>query len=322
MHSQDEYRPDIVPVPSRLLSLPILRQYPVPWFVAQLANGDFDFRVINHAKKSVAVGQNRCWICGQRLGKYVAFNGGPRAILGRLSTEPPSHRECAEFAARACPFMIGKEKEHRAIEAELRQQVRSDPHQETKNPGLALVWITTGFHTSVQTVDGNDYLLFAISPAKEVLWFKDGRAATRQEAIDAVDSCRQDFMDSFRGWPYSIRILKELAKFYPKEVSVAKGIMYPAAPGGILYVHFGRYSNDRIAISLIDRKAEPWFMLSVNLPERTDAGPKRFYAKTWSENEQIRDAALASGLFRDTGGRVETGFVKAEVWEILPEAGL
>lgn len=37
--------------------------------------------------------------------------------------------------------------------------------------------------------------------------------------------------------------------------------------------------------------------------------------KTWSENEPYREELLKSGLFEDTGQRVPTGFVQAEVWK-------
>lgn len=47
------------------------------------------------------------------------------------------------------------------------------------------------------------------------------------------------------------------------------------------------------------------------------AKTNRFLAKTYSENEPYRDSLLNSGLFRDTGGRVPSGFVKLEIWEEL-----
>jgi hypothetical protein len=67
------------------------------------------------------------------------------------------------------------------------------------------------------------------------------------------------------------------------------------------------------AIVMELQDGEPLCTLSVNiegvkLPEGT------FLAKTWSENAEIAKAALDSGLFEDTGKRVPTGFVEAQVW--------
>ena len=53
--------------------------------------------------------------------------------------------------------------------------------------------------------------------------------------------------------------------------------------------------------------------LSVNFPEvKLEEG--EFAVKTWSENEQIAADALASGIFIDTGKRIQSGYVEASVW--------
>ena len=56
-------------------------------------------------------------------------------------------------------------------------------------------------------------------------------------------------------------------------------------------------------------------ILTVNIPECDKLlRPGEFFVKTWSENETIAKEALASGLFVDTGRRVESGFVEAQIW--------
>lgn len=77
------------------------------------------------------------------------------------------------------------------------------------------------------------------------------------------------------------------------------------------------YSNGRMAIELISVGGEPWATLSVNLPDAPEPPKGCFYAKTWSENEPLREPALTSGLFEDTGLRVLTGYVQAEVWRLV-----
>lgn len=61
---------------------------------------------------------------------------------------------------------------------------------------------------------------------------------------------------------------------------------------------------------------EPWATVTVNLPE-VPLEPDEFTVKMWSENEAIRQPLLATGLFEDTGKRVPSGFVSAEVWRRL-----
>lgn len=69
------------------------------------------------------------------------------------------------------------------------------------------------------------------------------------------------------------------------------------------------------AVVLECENGEPLATLSVNV-EGAKLGEGEFIAKTWSENEEIAKAALDSGLFEDTGRRVPTGWVEAQVWRL------
>lgn len=70
-----------------------------------------------------------------------------------------------------------------------------------------------------------------------------------------------------------------------------------------------------LAVELQCEDGERFAVLSVNIPGNT-LPRNHFWAKTWSENEAIRQPALDSGLFVDTGERTETGFAAAELWRI------
>ena len=73
-------------------------------------------------------------------------------------------------------------------------------------------------------------------------------------------------------------------------------------------------NGDNLAVELVDESGEPMAMLSVNMPESSHLlGENEFFAKTWSENEELSEDALASGIFRDTG-RTSDGFLKAKIW--------
>ncbi|HUT79506.1 MAG TPA: hypothetical protein VM285_17550 [Polyangia bacterium] len=75
----------------------------------------------------------------------------------------------------------------------------------------------------------------------------------------------------------------------------------------------GEYGNGRLALQLLGPNGRAIAVLTVNLPEE-ELAEGEFFVKTWRENEGIAAAALASGLFVDTGRRVPTGFVEAQVW--------
>jgi hypothetical protein len=94
-----------IPLPDRMRHLPVSSDgYPCPRFISWI-NGKPDFRSIEPDKLGKAVRLNLCWLCGQALGSRLAMVVGPMCIINRVSSEPPCHRECAEYAVVACPFL-------------------------------------------------------------------------------------------------------------------------------------------------------------------------------------------------------------------------
>lgn len=179
------------PLPARMQSLPIdARGYPVPWFVAWLddarrevppGSGKPDFRVIRTGAIGAAYNHTLCWICGERRGTYGAFVVGPMCAVNRISAEPPSHLECADFAARACPFLVRPHMRRR--EAGLPEE-----RHETggimllRNPGVALVYTTKHFKPEL----ANGGVVFDLGEPEHVRWYCEGRPATRAEVSDAI----------------------------------------------------------------------------------------------------------------------------------------
>lgn len=178
-----DYRDDLPAIPQRLQSLPVERGYPVPWFVAQV-DGHYDFRVIDNRKFAPAIKKRLCWICGQKLGAYLAFPIGPMCAINRTISEPPSHRECAEWSIEVCPFLIQRQEQRR--ETHLPEGVTEPAgHGIKRQPGAVCLWITKSYQPFS---DGNGGVLFELGDPVEVLWFKEGRTATRQEVLESIDS--------------------------------------------------------------------------------------------------------------------------------------
>ena len=48
-----------------------------------------------------------CGVCGRGLDYWIAFIGGPACQKNRLFKDPAMHPQCAEYAARICPFIAG-----------------------------------------------------------------------------------------------------------------------------------------------------------------------------------------------------------------------
>jgi hypothetical protein len=169
-------------LPVQMRDLPVdHRGYPVPKFVEWI-DGKPDFRVMSSTYFERALTLGLCWICGCRRPKKFAFVIGPMCAINRVSAEPPSCIECADFAAKACPFLTMPKARRR--EAGMPEDA-VDPagFSIRRNPGVALVWITSGFKLIPA---GRDGLLFEVGTPKEVRWYAEGRTATRAEVLASI----------------------------------------------------------------------------------------------------------------------------------------
>lgn len=183
--------PDVAPaiaemaVPPRVAMLPRdHRGYPVPWFVAWVGKPKRpEFRVIGTGKIDQAIREQRCWICGGLLFGQRAYVIGPMCAVNRVSSEPPSHRACAVYAAKACPFLI-KPHMRRRPHGMPDEAVEPAGVRIERNPGVALVWVT-GL-TQVRNVPGG--VLFDVGHPASVSWYCGGRAATRAEVVESIES--------------------------------------------------------------------------------------------------------------------------------------
>lgn len=180
--SESPYRAGLPPIPARLLHRPIERGYPVPWFCEQI-DGHWDFRIVDGRKFKPAIQQQLCWICGQKLGGYKAFVLGPMCAINRTIGDPPSHRDCAHFAAQACPFLNQTEK--RRNTANLPPEGRFSEFGIPRQAGVSLLWVTKSFQY-FRAPDNT--LLFTVGEPTTIAWFREGRAATRDEVMESITS--------------------------------------------------------------------------------------------------------------------------------------
>lgn len=177
-------RKDLPALPPRMARLPLdSKGYPVPWFVAWI-DGQPDFRVIGENKIATAYNKKLCWLCGEPMGSYKAFVIGPMCAINRTISEPPSHRDCAIFAATACPFLTrprAKRREAGLAELDTREAAGNGIK---RNPGVCLVWVTRSF----EPFQASGRWLFSLGDPTEHLWFCEGRQATRAEVDQSIET--------------------------------------------------------------------------------------------------------------------------------------
>lgn len=197
-----QLRPELPELPRKMRRLPLdYRGYPVPWFAAwtdeegnqtRRGVGEPDLRLMGGDAVVEAINESRCWICGEKLGKYKAFVIGPMCAINRINSEPPSHVDCADFAGRACPFLT---RPH----ARRRENALPDDRVEPpgvfsrRNPKVACIWIIDGAFTWKKVPQRG--LLFNLPEPAEARWYCEGRPATFAEIEESVTDGAPELFD-------------------------------------------------------------------------------------------------------------------------------
>jgi hypothetical protein len=183
-------RPELTELPRHMRTLPVDRRgYPIPWFV-DWVDGVPEFRAMDGRKWRFAIRTGACWVCGGPLGRHRTFVIGPMCAVNRVTSEPPSHHDCAEWSARNCPFlarphMVRREDEEFTTE---RLVAEAPGVAIPRNPGVALLWCTHGGAYSTMFAGGATPLIKLNEDPERVLWFAEGRPATRAQVEASIDS--------------------------------------------------------------------------------------------------------------------------------------
>ena len=172
-----------VPMPPRIAKLPVSEQgYPIPWFVPW--DGDKPFTQASDPRKlRMAIQHDLCWCCGERLGGYKAFILGPMCVVNRITSEPPSHRDCAEYALQTCPFLINPRMRRNPVDDDRKQNPGGVFIE--RNPGVAALWMTRGYRRFTPRGGG---VLISVGDPTDVAWYREGRVATRAEILASLES--------------------------------------------------------------------------------------------------------------------------------------
>lgn len=189
---------ELPPPPPRVARLPRdSRGYPVPWFVEWARDGEKGpepaapgapgaipyFQCVSEARRIKATRVGLCWVCGEPMGAHRVFVIGPMCVINRVSSEPPSHRDCAEFAAQACPFLVRPKMRRLPID-DLPDAHKPAGIMIERNPGCVALYETRLYRAFAV---GDGWLIRLGAPTR-VDWWAKGRPATRAEILASIDS--------------------------------------------------------------------------------------------------------------------------------------
>jgi hypothetical protein len=160
------------------------RGFVVPWFV-DWPNGKPDHRVVDGRKFRQAIKEQRCWLCGGRLGRIKASVIGPMCAVNRITSEPPCHPQCARYAVQACPFLSRpRARRNERNLPEERQEAAGMALD--RNPGVSVIWESLVKSRPFNPMYGTQGTLFDLGPPYRVTWWREGHPATRYEAMASI----------------------------------------------------------------------------------------------------------------------------------------
>lgn len=183
---QRALRADLPELPRHMQGLPVdKRGFPVPFFV-HWVDGEPRFDIVDTRRYEACVQKELCWLCGERLGRYRAFVIGPMCLVNRISSEPPSHLDCAEFACTACPFLT------RPLAKRVEQEdevIAPAGVMIARNPGATAVWVTTaeGYEYFVPRGSRSPLIQLMSTPTQLHAWAR-GKPLQWEALMDSLES--------------------------------------------------------------------------------------------------------------------------------------
>lgn len=146
--------PAIPAIPAGLAARPIdaRRGVPIPYVAVHDDDNAIgqrvDFSAINAERVVECGAQRRCGLCGNGLGYWIAFLGGPKAAAHRRYVDPPMHEDCARAAIQLCPH-IAVRRHARAPEHRLHPHTHTPADFDASKPDEWVLGITRTFELTV-----------------------------------------------------------------------------------------------------------------------------------------------------------------------------
>ena len=147
-------------IPDSMAALPLDgRGLPVPHFVPWF-DGEPDFSRVKPGALEFSHQNNLCWLCNEFLGvsKWFILDDITRCI-NRTASHLPSHRACAEFAAKNYPCMT--QAQH----------------------GCSCLWETNAYRVFT---DLEGRITIDIGEASGATFWCDGRKASQEQVLESV----------------------------------------------------------------------------------------------------------------------------------------
>lgn len=174
-----QIRQDCLPLPDAMKGRPVdYRGFPVPWFVTRKDDeGNWDFNTLDAARFGEALRNQRCWVSGEKLGRWKAFVIGPMCVVNGISGDPPAKLDVAKWSVKVCPFLTRP----RAKRADVSEEIKAGQRGVLldRNPGVSAIYVTDSFKVIERGI-------CQLGEPISVTWWKEGKPALRREVMESL----------------------------------------------------------------------------------------------------------------------------------------
>ena len=118
----------------------------------------------------------RCWLCGEPLGKFLVFVIGPMCAINRVHRRTAVASRLRALCLQACPFLT--QPKMRRNEKDKPEHVSLPGVMLTRNPGVTMLWTT---HEYWASAEGRRRAVHVGDPGR-VEFYAEGRTATRERS--------------------------------------------------------------------------------------------------------------------------------------------
>ena len=163
-----------IEVPYRLRKFPLWKGKYVIHYTVMIdpETAEPNFRVVDDAHRLQCSFRNWCHLCGEPLGRHMCFIGGPNSIKNRTFFDGPMHTDCAQYAAKVCPYLaLSKEWVERPIKDMPGTLMHEVPESATGRPAkMGVLYCDSYNPIKVQRPDGSLEVFFRAGEPTRIDW--------------------------------------------------------------------------------------------------------------------------------------------------------
>lgn len=196
------------------------RGYPVPHIILKSKNGEPNFIVNNDVEVMRCLAEQRCHVCGLKLGEDMWMIGGPKSAFHPRGAfnDGPVHKECGEYSLQVCPYLAVSNYRGKQTMDDIAAGKFDNPvilHNPTQDPNRVPFFVFAKVSAYNVTISGIHRFVKPAKPYLEVEYWNDGLRLHESDVKEVIDSIKAEGEEVLRMF-----VLYKHPTDYPKDYVV------------------------------------------------------------------------------------------------------